>query len=154
MIKYKKAILKNVTDLISLRIEFLKEAQKIDSNKNDKILFDSLKKYFIKKMKNNEFISWLAFQNKEIIATSGICFYQIPPSLKNISGKIAYIMNMYTKPEYRKQGIATNLFIKMIDEAKKSGIKKLVLHATEDGKKIYLKYGFKEEHKEMNLFLD
>ncbi len=154
MIEYKKATLKNINELITLRIKFLKEVQKTDDDKNDKILFDSLKKYFNNKMKKNEFISWLAFKNDIIVATSGICFYQIPPSLKNISGKIAYIMNMYTKPEFRKQGIATNLFIKMMDEAKKVGIKKLVLHATEDGKKIYLKHGFKEEHKEMILFLD
>jgi predicted acetyltransferase len=153
VITYKKADLENIPDLINLRIEFLKEAQNFSSINNDKELFNSLEKYFSEKIKNNEFISWLAYKNNVIIATSGICFYTLAPSFKNITGKTAYIMNMYTKPEYRKQGIASNLFIKMIDEAKNLGIKKLVLHATDEGKKIYSKHGFKDENSAMMLTL-
>lgn len=36
---------------------------------------------------------------------------------------------------------------------KKLGIKKLWLNASEEGKKIYLKLGFKEKNNEMEIFI-
>jgi len=140
--------------LVNLRVEFLKEAQKISNTKKDKKLSNSLKEYFVNGFKKKEFISWVAKDNNKIIATSGLCFYTLPPSYKNMTGKIGYIMNMYTKPDYRRTGIATELFKKMIEEADKLGIIKICLHATDAGKSVYLKHGFTEENTEMKLYLD
>ena len=49
---------------------------------------------------------------------------------------------MYTKPEYRRNGIATELLVMVIGEAKMRGYKAIRLHASEYGKSIYLKAGF------------
>ena len=89
-------------------------------------------------------IAWLAFDDDIAIATSGLCFYSLPPTAHNFSGKVAYIMNMYTLPEYRKQGIAKQLFMKMLQEAKIMGYRKVVLHASRDGEHLYRAHGFKE----------
>lgn len=58
----------------------------------------ALKDFFIDKMKSNEFIAWFAEFDNEIIATSGLSFLQKPPHFINMTGKFAYIMNMYTIP--------------------------------------------------------
>jgi GNAT superfamily N-acetyltransferase len=63
-------------------------------------------------------------------------------------------MNMYTQPNYRKQGIAMYLFAQMIAEAKRLGYQKLCLHATEKGKPLYRKYGFRGTNDEMILNLE
>ncbi len=154
MIEYFKATENDIDELVILRMDFLKEAQGISDNKKDKKLTLSLKNYFIDAFKKKEFISWIAKDNNNIIATSGMCFYTLPPSYKNITGKIGYIMNMYTKPDYRRRGIASDLFKKLIDEADKLGILKLSLHATDAGKPVYLKQGFTEETTEMKLYLN
>lgn len=41
-----------------------------------------------------------------MVGTGGISFYQVMPTYHNISGKKAYIMNVYTQPDYRRKGIA------------------------------------------------
>ena len=51
---------------------------------------------------------------------------------------------MYTIHEYRGQGIAGKLLEKLEEEAKTRGITRLVLHASEIGKKAYVKNEFKE----------
>jgi GNAT superfamily N-acetyltransferase len=98
--------------------------------------------YFASAISDGTFISWVMENDGEIIATSGVCFYALPPNYSNPSGKTAYITNMYTKPEYRRRGIAAELLDMVIEEAKKHGYKVIRLHTSEYGKSIYLKAGF------------
>lgn len=53
-------------------------------------------------------------------------------------------MNMYTKPNYRNRGIATKLLQYLVAEAELRNCKKLTLNASQMGRPLYEKYGFKE----------
>ncbi|MGG0288901.1 GNAT family N-acetyltransferase [Peribacillus butanolivorans] len=65
----------------------------------------------------------------------------------------AYILNMYTIPEYRGKGLAKRMLKKCIDESRNSGVKRVWLHASKDGKHLYKKMGFTTKDSEMELFL-
>ena len=154
MITYRKATINDITELVRLRIEFMKEAIKIDNNYDDKLIERVLSEYFNNNIQNGSFIAWLAVCGDRIIGTSGLCFYTRPPSYKNISGKAAYIMNMYTDPQYRHRGIASTLFENTVLEAKSLGYKKICLNATQMGRSLYIKFGFKAIDSEMELNLE
>ena len=100
--------------------------------------------YFTSSISDNSLISWLAVDGERIVATSGICFYQLPPTPRNPSGRNAYITNIYTLPEYRNQGIGSRLLQLVIDEGKILKYKIIRLHASADGKSIYRKAGFND----------
>ncbi|MGE5604554.1 MAG: GNAT family N-acetyltransferase [Bacteroidota bacterium] len=151
MIEYRKTNINDVTELVRLRIEFLKETRNVQTDSNDSEIQKSLTEYFRTTLNNNSFIAWLALADGRIVGTSGLCFYTLVPSYRNLTGKVAYIMNMYTQPVYRHRGIATYLFQKMIDEAQNLGYQKLVLHASEQGRPLYQKFGFKNADNEMIL---
>ncbi len=136
--------------LASLRLEFLSELTAMDQKTVDE-LKQANKKYFKAAFKEKSFAAWVAKEGGKIIATSGLCFYKIPPNNSCPNGKAAYIQNMYTKPEYRKKGIAKALFSKIIDEAKTWGCSKVLLNATDAGKPLYEKFGFKESNDDMYL---
>ncbi len=155
MYSIRKANFDDIDKLIELRIEFLKEIQDSLNNMEMKIFQKSLRDFFLEKMKSNEYISWLAENENKIIATSGLSFLQRPPYFLNITGKFAYIMNMYTKPTWRRKGIGSALLEKLIKEIKRKGIQLVVLHATPSGIKLYEKYGFRgsDSDKEMILKL-
>jgi len=71
------------------------------------------------------------------------------------SGKLGYILNLYTIPEARKKGICTRLLNELIKEAKSLGLTYLHLHASEDGMNIYRKTGFaKPDQIELKLRLE
>ena len=53
------------------------------------------------------------------------------PTYNNPSGTKAYIMNMYTKPEYRRKGIAYKTLDMLIKDIKSKGISAISLEATE-----------------------
>lgn len=153
MITYRRATEEDIDILVKTRIEFLYEAVEIFKGRPPEELENTLEEYFIESIQTEEFIGWLAFNDEEMVATSGISFYRVPPTFNNLTGQIGYIMNMYTKPEWRRKGIGSKLFEKLIEEAKKKNIVKLVLHATDDGKPLYEKYGFETKHTEMTFKL-
>lgn len=153
MIIFREATKDDIKILAKLRVEFLQEVEEPSLDEPSSLLNTSIFQHFTEKMQKNEFISWFAIENGEIIATSGVSYLEVPPSFGNISGKEAYIMNMYTKPSFRTKGIGTKLLDIIIDEIKKKGIKKIRLHTTEIGKHVYLRKGFKDSNTEMVLYL-
>ena len=137
---YRKANINDVQHLIQYRKQQLID-EGVPPNANmdiDKELFD----YFMSSISDGSLVSRLAENNGEIAAASGICFYQLPPTFSNPTGRVAYVTNMYTLPEYRKQGIVSYLLKLVVDEAIKLEYKLIRLHASSDGKSIYSKIGF------------
>lgn len=112
-----------------------------------------LQKYFDISLKNGSLILWIAEENETIIATSGICFYQLPPSYSNPTGKNAYLTNMFTINEYRCKGIASDLLKLVVEEARKQGYKVVRLHSSKQGKSIYERFGFKDSEGYMAMIL-
>jgi GNAT superfamily N-acetyltransferase len=154
MIHYRKAVLEDIPTLIDLRVEFMKEVIGPDGKKEgEELLRANLLDYFTEKLPTDEFIAWLALEEAEIIATSGLSFYNRPPSFMIKDGRCAYIMNMYTKAAYRGQGIAKTLFGSIVEEAKAKGCSYISLHATELGRPVYEQFGFNASKDEMSLCL-
>lgn len=65
--------------------------------------------------------------------------------------KKAYIMNMYTAPEYRRQGIAFQTLDLLVKDAKEQGVLQIALEATDMGRPLYERYGFVKMEDEMEL---
>ncbi len=152
MISYRVATVEDIDDLVSLRIAFLQEVEKIGSTEPLDEVKNSIYSYFRDSISEKSYVSWLAIDEGKIVGTSGLSFSIVPPSFGNPTGKEAYIMNMYTIPEYRRKGIAEHLFDRILVEAKDRGTGKIRLHATPMGRSLYLKNDFEERNDEMVLF--
>jgi len=149
MITYRKADLNDVQALIACRKQQLDD----EGEFFDVDIDNELSEFFISGLSDNSFISWLALDEGNVIATSGVCFYRLPPTFRNPTGKVAYITNMYTHRAYRRQGIGSRLLQYVIDEIKKHNIKVIRLHASDDGKTIYGEAGFVDSDGYMALWL-
>lgn len=145
--KFRKATVNEINQLIYLRKKQLVD-EGIEPNQE---IDTELKEFFTNKMSDSSLIEWIVEDNEEIIATGAIVFYEFPPTYTNKSGKKAYITNMYTRESYRGQGIATKLLTKLVAEAKTAGIIKIWLGASELGRPVYKKFGFKEADEWLEL---
>ena len=147
----RKANINDIPVLVELRKkQLIDEGEELPSASSyDQQLTD----YFTSSISDETFISWVIEDGGEIVATSGLCFYSLPPSFSNPSGRNAYITNMYTKPEYRRRGIAAELLDMVIAEAKERGYTIARLHTSEHGRSIYQKAGFiySEDYMAMRL---
>ena len=77
----------------------------------------------------------------------------MPPSSYNRTGWKGFIANMWTRPDHRRQGLATRLLDLCVAEARARGVTQLWLGASAVGKPVYQKYGFKvaDDLLEMNV---
>jgi GNAT superfamily N-acetyltransferase len=144
------ATFNDIDSLVELRIKLLNEANiniiNHDWNKYSQVL----RSFYYDGISNGRVISYVAEENKNIIAISVMCFYNITPLLNNLDGKMALLSDMYTILEYRKKGLGTSLLNSIMEHAKELGYKKIVLNATDSGRKLYAQYGFKDTNGEMS----
>lgn len=142
MITYQRATEKHIDELSLLRGMVLSEVNKTTDPEEIQAYVDSNLTYLRETIPSGEFIAWIAIDKDKIVATSGIVFYRMAPCKTCPNGKAAYIQNMYTLKEYRRQGLAKELFIRTIEEAKAKGCTKIMLNASDDGKPLYEQFGF------------
>ena len=68
----------------------------------------------------------------------------MPANVLVLSGLCGEVLNVYTEPEYRGQGLCTTLIKELISSAKELGLARIDLSATDQGFSIYQKCGFEE----------
>jgi ribosomal protein S18 acetylase RimI-like enzyme len=134
--------------VISSRIEMLKEVNGLSEDTVfDKNFIDSTKEYFRSPYQT----TMLAVDNNEVIGCATICYIKVMPTFDHPSGKRAHIMNVYTRNNYRRQGVAFRMMKMLIEEAKRKGISEISLDATELGRPLYEKCGFVKAEEGMVL---
>lgn len=148
---YKKATIEDIDVLTETRIEVLRAANKLSADTN----MDEVRKqsydYYEKALSDGTHIAYLIFDENQIVGTGGVSLFRVMPTYHNPSGKKAYIMNMYTKPMYRRRGIAYKTLDKLIKDVNSKGITAISLEATDMGRPLYEKYGFVKMNNEMEL---
>ena len=107
--------------------------------------------YYKRALETGEHITYLVYDNGTFIGAGGVSFYQVMPTYHNPTGKKAYIMNMYTAPEYRRKEIAIHTLDLLVKDAREQGASQITLEATEMGRSLYEKYGFVKMEDEMEL---
>ena len=148
----KRLGIEDVEFFLDLRLKLFYELQEIDKNDNIENLKNSTKEYYLKNI-DKSLITYGIFEENKIVSIGSLCLFERIPYMENISGREGYILNIYTLLEYRKKGYGKQITEKLIEHSKEIGIKKLWLNASEEGKKIYLKLGFKEKNNEMEIFI-
>lgn len=153
MITYRKADIRDIPQTVSLRLQFLKEVYPQADDSRDAVLQEKITAYLQEHLPKGDFVNLFAEDNGQVVASAGIVFYNQPPLYHNLDGQVAYILNVYTLPAYRGQGIARALMERLITEAKDRNTGKLSLHASKDGRLLYEKLGFLAGDNEMTLQL-
>ncbi len=140
--QYKKAGLEDIDELVRTRIIVLRAANQLENGLDMSSVEKRCYDYYQWAIKANAHIAYLVYDDETFVGAGGVSFYQVLPTYHNPSGRKAYIMNMYTAPEYRRQGIAYKTLDLLVNAAKSQGIKQIALEATQAGCPLYEKYGF------------
>lgn len=149
--EYKKAAAEDIDELVRTRIIVLRAANKLTDDVDMPIVEQESFAYYKRALATSEHIAYLVYDNGIFIGAGGVSFYQVMPTYHNPTGKKAYIMNMYTAPEYRRQGIALHTLDLLVKNAKEQGVSQIALEATDMGRPLYEKYGFVKMEDEMVL---
>jgi len=152
MIEYNKVEASQADMLAKVRVDFLSEINQITDNGQKELLLNNNREYMSKALSDGSFICWAAMENKSVVGMSSVSFYSYPPSGKCPNGRVAYISGVFTYLPYRGRGIATKLFSLVLEEAKAVHCSKIILSATEMGRKLYKKFGFTDVDNDMAYY--
>lgn len=150
-LEYRKATIEDIEILIKTRIEVLRAVNKLPDDTDMTEIEQQSYAYYQKALHDGTHTACLVFDGDRFAGAGGISYYQVMPTYHNPSGYKAYIMNMYTRPEYRRQGVARRTLDFLISDAKARGISFISLEATQMGRPLYENVGFVPMTDEMIL---
>ncbi len=99
-------------------------------------------------LRDGSYVGWLAVNDSgRVLAGAGA---HVKPQLPRIShdgiavvtAALPLVVNVYTEPEFREQGIARGLMNTLMKWATSRGFDRVMLHASELGRPLYQSLGF------------
>lgn len=138
---FEKATIKDINGLTDLRLAYLQEDLGVITDKE--LIQESLPGYYEKHL-NKDLMVYVARDEEDIVSCAFLLIVEKPMSPSFITGKTGTVLNVYTKPEYRKKGYAKKLMTMMLEDAKTEGVSIIELKATEDGYSLYKSVGFED----------
>ena len=140
---FDKATIKDIDVLTDLRIAYLNEDLGVITDENLELMQATLPSYYEKHL-NKDLLAYVARDEMDIVSCAFLLIVEKPMSPSFITGKTGTVLNVYTKPEYRKKGYAKKLITTMLEDAKVEGLSIIELKATEDGYALYKSVGFED----------
>jgi GNAT superfamily N-acetyltransferase len=137
--RYRLGEIEDCEQLTELRLAMRKER---DLTFSEDVLRINTLNFFRINIARGSHISFVCEHNGQIIATAGLTLFEMPPTDKLLNGKVAKLMNMYTVPNYRRNGIATKMLEFVMEYAREHEYYKIMLNTSPMGKKLYENFGF------------
>jgi len=103
-------------------------------------------------LKDGSYRGWLLERDGRVVAGGGLMVVGYPSAPHDPNPRRAWILNMYTEPEYRRKGLAKAIVEAMVSWCCAQGFGWVSLHATDAGRHLYETLGF-EPTNEMHLLL-
>jgi GNAT superfamily N-acetyltransferase len=99
---------------------------------------------------SGELVAWICLDGAAAVAASGLACPASDSARAELglrSGE-ALVFNMFTRPRYRRRGIASELLALAIGEARSCGLVRLALQPSDDGRRLYERAGFRFQRPE------
>lgn len=141
-ITIRKAELADLELLMKWRMTVLREVFSVPQDDPMTQLEQENRRYYQTTLPAGNHIACFAYAGGQIVGCGGVCVYQEMPSPDNPSGLCAYLMNIYTQPTVRGQGVGKAVVSWLVGQAERRGITKIYLETSESGRPLYQELGF------------
>jgi len=146
----------DIAEEIALRRATVEDARTIathrrsmfrDMGYHDEAALDSMMATFLPwveaKMTSGDYLAWLAVTAGDVVvAGAGLWLMDWPAHMVGNCGRRGNILNVYTDPEFRRQGLARRLMEAALDFCRVNGVDLVILHASPEGRALYASLGF------------
>ncbi len=152
---FEKAAMGNVSALTALRLDFLEEDFGGLTEPQRRELAERLPDYFFRHL-GKDLFAWLAREEDTPVACAFLQVTELPAAPAIPTGLVGTVLNVYTAPAYRRQGVALRVMGLLLEDAQALGLDRLELKATPSGYGLYRKLGFTErtQHRFLQRTMD
>ncbi len=105
------------------------------------------------RIERREYLGWFVADDAgQILAGAGLWLEPNVATPRDQSPLRGHVLNVYTQPECRRQGLARRLMSIILDYCQQHQIRTVVLHASDAGRPLYESIGFRQTN-EMRISL-
>ena len=149
----KRAAVGDAGLLAEMRLEMRRERETAVCRIPEAEFYRNNLEFFRARIADGSFISYLVWDGDRAVGCSGLSLQVHPPTYANPTGKHGYITNIFTRPAWRRRGVAKMLVGVLIEAARAEGCAQLFLNASPMGRQVYIDCGFEPVDGEMTLKL-
>ncbi len=96
------------------------------------------------RLKTVELIGFVVEADRQTAGSGCVWLRSRQPKPGNAKGVQPYLLSMYTEHPFRGMGVATKIVKEAVRWAKSKGFPQMTLHASDMGRSVYEKLGFKQ----------
>lgn len=97
--------------------------------------------------------AWVVEDRGEVVAGGAISIASQVPTPADLSPKVAYLHSVFTERAYRGRKCGQGIVERIIEFCRAQGIRRIMLNASEAGRPIYEKLGFRPVDDMMRLII-
>lgn len=148
-IQYKVCGAEDLETLLAPRLALLREANGYAPDTYMGDVEENNRLFLQENMSGENHMAYLACREGQVVGCGGLCFYTLMPTCQGPNGRCAHVMNIYTLPQYRRQGVGRGILRHLLAKAKAEGCARILLGASDEGRKLYEQCGFVPARYEM-----
>jgi ribosomal protein S18 acetylase RimI-like enzyme len=137
------ASINDISTLIRVRFDYFDTEGWILADDKMAMIRAQLQQYYQEHLNRDFFAAFAENNEKAIASVAFLVISENPANLSWPTGKTGMMLNVLTYPEFRRKGYATQVLKLLIDKAKEKNLSFIELSASELGKSLYKKLGFR-----------
>ncbi|MDE5582848.1 MAG: GNAT family N-acetyltransferase [Ruminococcus sp.] len=141
-IKVEKADLNDIDELVQMRLEYLMEDYGSLTDCQTEKIKSQLLIYYQNHLNKDLFV--YVVKSERIISCCFLLVSEKPANPSFINGRTGTILNVYTKPKFRRKGIARKIMKFLISDSKEMKLDFIELKSTDCGYNLYKSVGFED----------
>lgn len=145
-IVYKEATREDIDALVRLRIDYLMSDHPDMTDEEIRKIMEVLPGYFEKHLgvDLDAFIAIDMMYHGEAVASAFLLTIEKPANPTFINGKVGEVLNVFTKEDYRGEGIAHSLISMLLQKGHDLDLDYIKLLSTDAGYNLYKSLGFED----------
>lgn len=136
--------------VVSRRIEFLGAVRGPGFRPSDDLV-ERTRSFVVAEQGAGRLHTRIAEDGPEFVGIVSVLLWSRPPQPEDTRTTEAYIVNMYVPPAHRRRGIGGRLLDRCLATAEELGVRKLLLHSTDEARSLYESRGFTPKANWMEL---
>ena len=114
-------------------------------------LIQAARAYLTQAIPDGRYVGWVAeldAGSREVVGGAGLQLRELLPRPdiaheRLVRGPQGLVVNVYTERAWRRKGVADALMRELLQWCRGNGIESVVLHASDEGRSLYEKLGFR-----------
>ena len=132
---------RDIPALVQIRLDYLADDFRPLTDAEKQSFTKKLAAYYGKHL-GVDFFAVLACMGADVVTSAFLVIDERPVNLYFPNGRIGTVLNVYTKQDWRKQGLASGVMKELLNLAREKQVSRLSLISSEMGKKLYENLGF------------